>query len=119
MCFSTRLQRLPGVVLALTLVSCHTIRYSAEPTPLITTAAVEGTAGTLHHAQKAHMFFWGFVPNPYEVNLTEIAVKSDAPEGLASVHIHEEWSFLDSIVQLFTLGIYAPRSVVVTGDKIQ
>jgi hypothetical protein len=119
MCLSNQLKHVSGVVLALTLVSCHTIRYSAEPTPLITTAAVEGTVGTIHYSQKAHLFLWGFVPNPYEVNLTAVAVASDAPEGLASVHIHEEWSFLDSIVQLFTIGIYAPRSIVITGDKIQ
>ena len=71
------------------------------------------------HEEKVHFFLWGFVPDPAEVNLTDIAFEHGATKGMSNVSIHEEGTFVDSLIGLVTVWIYKPRTFVVTGVPTQ
>lgn len=110
--------RLGSLVLScLSFSSCYTIRFHAEPRPLITTAKTEAAGEWITHSEKVHFFLWGLLPDPAEVNLSDIA-RRHAPNGISSVRIHEEGTTVDVLIAIITVGIYRTRTVVVEGNRI-
>ena len=73
---------------------CHTVRYSTN---------LPGGGGRTE--QNAAFFFWGLVGTKV-VNL-----KTLCPQGAA--RWSNQQTFLDGLLGVITLGIYAPRTIVV------
>ena len=73
------------------------------------------SVGYIHETATAHYLFWGLAPLGTP-DINEIAAKSAGPNRVvADMTIKEENNFLDGIAAYFTLGIYRPREVEITG----
>ncbi len=103
-------------IAAMMITGCQSMTYKIDPargtmlgTP--TTPAV----GFVDHSSTAHYLFWGLLPLSTP-DITEIAAKSAGPNRvLADISIEEQNSFLDGLGAYFTLGIYRPRAITITG----
>jgi hypothetical protein len=80
-----------SLVLLLTLLGCHTMRFEVG----------EGQPGEVVHDRKTFWLF-GLVPTK------NIDVAAVCPSG--ALAIEEETSFLDGLFGNLTIGIYTPRS---------
>lgn len=79
----------------LALPGCHTMRFNIADAPA-------GEVVTEHKS----FFLWGLAPTK------RVDVREKCPYGVAS--ITEETNFLDGLGNLFTLGIWSPRSTYYT-----
>lgn len=79
---------------AVSLSGCVTARYYTDSQP-----------GGAHHEEGADFFLWGLVGEK-EVNLDAIC-----PQGVS--RWYNQATFLNGFLQFITLGIYAPRTIVV------
>jgi hypothetical protein len=61
-----------------------------------------GPAGLERVTDRNHFFLWGLVPTKTE------DARGRCPNGVEA--IREETNFVDGIAQLFTIGIWSPRS---------
>lgn len=78
--------------LAIAVAGCHTMRFEVE----------EPTGNVRAVTEHKSFFFWGLVPT------REVSVIERCPGGVQS--IQEQTSFVDGLAELFTIGIWAPRS---------
>jgi len=85
---------LAATLLALALTGCHTIRYDTGRPP-----------SPRHVEQKVHFFFWGLRGKPV------IDLDAACPEGAA--RWKSQSTFGDWLLDVVTLGIYGPRTVVI------
>ncbi len=79
---------------ALAISGCFTVRYN--------TAALPGGA---HHEEGAHFFLWGLVGNKV------VSLDTICPQGVS--RWYNQATFLNGFLYFITLGIYAPRTIVV------
>ncbi|BBM82249.1 Bor/Iss family lipoprotein [Candidatus Uabimicrobium amorphum] len=105
-------------MLALALTSCQTVKYTADPTPLITFKKVQPSPENFHYSENVDFFLWGITPNPGVVNITQVARNNGAPAGLTNLRIYEEFTLWSWFIGFITLGIYSPRYIEVHGVKI-
>ena len=83
------------LALAVPLVSgCFTVRYNTD----------KSAVGT-HHEEGADFFLWGLVGEKV------VSLDSICPQGVA--RWYNEATFLNGFLYFITLGIYAPRTIVV------
>jgi len=82
------------VAATLLLASCHMVRYDAGR-----------PASHRRYETTVHFFFWGLAGKP------RVDLDAACPEGVAS--FRNEAGALDWIAEVATLGIWAPRRVVV------
>ena len=61
--------------------------------------------GGLRHEENAHFFLWGLVGEK------TVSLDAICPQGVA--RWYNEASFLNGFLYVITLGIYAPRTIVV------
>ncbi len=101
------------------LLGCQTIKYHAEPTPLITLEKQQSKPENFSHSFDVDFYWFGASPKVAKVNLTQIAQQYGAPHGLSNLRIREEQTFWNFICGFFTLGIYTPRGVEIYGVKVE
>jgi len=92
--------RIACVVAALALAACHVVRYDAGIP--VSPRRVE---------QTVHFFFWGLTGE------ARIDLDAACPDGAA--RWRNEAGFLDVLADLFTLGIWSPRTVVVECAEVK
>ena len=106
------------LILLIICLGCQTIKYKAEPSPLITMKKVQSGENNFSHNFDADFYFMGFYPGTRTLNLTKIARENGAENGLTNVRIREEATFFNALYLLITIGIYAPRNIQIDGIKI-
>ena len=83
------------LVLAAPLISgCFTVRYNTD-----------AAAGGTHHEERADFFLWGLVGEK------AVSLDTICPQGVS--RWYNEATFLNGFLYVITLGIYAPRTIVV------
>src|SRR5690242_1545069 len=89
------LARLAAIaVAALAMSGCYTVSYQTNATP-----------GGPRLEDHANYFFWGLVGDK-TVNLAQMC-----PQGVA--RWYNQATFVDGLLSAITLGLYAPRTIVV------
>ncbi|MCZ8238145.1 MAG: hypothetical protein O9346_05890 [Leptospiraceae bacterium] len=66
-----------------------------------------------------HNFFWGLSysgKSLEEILATENVLPSSKAQAIGSLKITESYTFLNSIIDFFTIGIYRPYSVSIEGE---
>ena len=89
-----KLARLLWTLAALSVSGCYTVRYYTDAQP-----------GGSHHEEGADFFLWGLVGDK-QVDLDTIC-----PQGVS--RWYNQATFLNGLLSVITLGIYAPRTIVV------
>jgi hypothetical protein len=73
---------------------CYTVRYTTNQQP-------EGA----HHEEGAPFFLWGLVGEKV------VSLDTLCPQGVA--RWYNQMTFVDGLLSFITIGIYAPRTIVV------
>lgn len=107
-----------GFLAMIFLASCQTVKYTADPTPLVTFKKVQAGPENFHYSENVHFFLWGITPNPATINITKVARENGAPAGLTNLRIYEELTLWTWFINFITLGIYSPRYIEVHGVKV-
>jgi hypothetical protein len=91
-----RLARTIAVLALPALAACHVVKYDAGLRP-----------GPRRYERSVNFFFWGLAPR----GGATIDLDEACPEGVA--RWREQASFGDVIVDVVTLGVWTPRTVIV------
>ena len=85
------LRALALVLVVVAMTGCHTMRFGVED-------------GHAHNVvkERRNFYFWGLTPE------LQIDVSRHCPSG--AVAVKDEQTFVDGLLSLITLGIYAPRT---------
>ena len=83
--------RMWGIVAILLVTGCHTMRFDVR----------EG-ARTTRVEERKYYFLFALVPT------RTIDMREKCPNGVAA--IHEETTFIDGVIDFFTLSLVAPRT---------
>ncbi len=80
------------LIVFLAVAGCNTMRFEVGGTPKVEPS----------HVERKAFFLWGLTPT------RRVDLRDHCPAGVAA--IREEQNFVDGLLNVITLGIYAPRT---------
>jgi hypothetical protein len=108
------MKNLFGLILCLSLVSCTTIHFRSNNSIPVTFEGNPSQKKLVFIEGDKAFYFWGVDPEHHEVFIDE-EVRKAGYDGISKVVIYEPKSPQNNLISFLTLGLFLPRSYVISG----
>lgn len=108
------MKKLISLILCLSFVSCTTIHFRSKQSVPVTFDGNPAQTKLVYLEGDRDFYFWGVDPEHHEVFIDEV-VREAGYDGISKVVVYEPKSPQNNLISFLTLGIFLPRSFVISG----